>query len=749
MLQLYIDGHRVNLSQDARTDFYRRNPYFTNEGDYTLDLDIDLGDPENARLYHHGYRLDRVRRSSRRTAILRDGTTVIIHGTEVVLDVHDNYAKIQIVAGASEFNYEMGDRLLQELDLWKPYGEDEGVFFPVCAYNDSEHADYGMMDSKQYDIHAGDNEANQKELKWTIVNRIDKNNSGYGNIIPLVQEIRQPYMWAVVERVIEALGYSVGENAIKTDARYCRMVMVHAIRTRYIAETLPEWKVGEFFDEIQKFFNVIIIVDSTTREVNIVHAWDYFDDDFVEVPHQDIISVKKDFDQKSSMTMIDYTAVHYAFTDKMLNKYADIPASLMNLSTQVSAQSVNGTRAYDKNYYDGIWKAITGGESFVNKDSIPSSVTAAFPSRKVYTMTLNGEQRQFVLWSVEDDYCALKMVNTFAAKTSNRSDVTDVEMKIVPVRMVSSPITGSQDVWFQYPLPAVDGELSSYHKIIYGGSALVEDEENTSVFNDEIKSGNHKEEKKNRADAIFVAYYFGYVSIDWEDPDHQVPTRGGSPVKIAIASPDWQVQLHKKRGNAILSVVTSDSTYFWRSSRQVKLGSTPLTMAINGTNGMDAYTYSKNPTVDTSVAYTIQFRCHRLPDVRKIFLIDHRLYYCKELKYDISASRRSEIVEGIFTPLAMTEGGEAIYYVEYDLDHVIVDNKVMSAMQGDTIDLTLRMATNPIGGSASQVVYAYVEMGGTDITSTAFSRDGRIGHVHIDSVMGDVHIKAWLAEYNS
>lgn len=743
MLQLYIDGHRVNLSEDAKTDFYRRNPYFTNDGDYTLDLDIDLGDPQNARLYHHAYRLDRVRRSSRRTAILRYGTTVIIHGTEVVLDIHDNCAKIQIVAGASEFNYEMGDRKLQELDLWRSFASDEGVYFPVCAFNDSEHADYGMMDSTQYKTEEG---SNNKELMWTIVNRISSRVDHTG-VIPLVTEIRQPYMWAVVERVIEAIGYSVGENVIKTDSRYSHIVMVHAIRTRYIAETLPEWKVSEFFDEIQKFFNVIIIVDSTAKEVNIVHAWDYFEDTYVEIPHRDIISVKKDYDQKSGMTMMDYTAIHYAFTDKMLNKYADIPKSLTELADSVQAQSVSGSRTYDKNYYDGIWKAITGGEGFLTQSSTPNSVASVFDLRKIYKMTLNGEERQFVLWANEENFCSLKMVNAFAAKESNRSDVTDVEMKIVPVRMVGSPITGGEGSWFQYPLPAVDGEVSSYGKVVWGNAPADSDDE-SSVFNEEIKSGKKEEEKTTkRADVIFVAYYFGPIPIEWEDPEHDVPMKNSTtPKSIAIASPDWQVQLHRLRNTPHQGTETTHYRRFWCSSRQVKLGSTPMTLAFNGTSGMDAYSYSKNPTVDTSVAYTIQFRCHQLPDVRKIFLIDHRKYYCKELKYDINANRRSEIVEGVFIPLTMTEGGEALFYVDYDLDHVIVDNKVMSLMQGESLDLSLRMATNPVGGSGNLVVHAYVEMGDVDITSTAFTSSGRTGTIHIDAVTGDIRIRAWLVE---
>lgn len=736
MLQLYIDGHKVHLSENARTDFYRRNPFFTNDGDYTLDLEINLGNPENAGLYHHAYRLDRVRRASRRTAILMDETTTLIHGREVVLDVNDYTAKIQIVAGASELNNEMGDQTLQELDLWKPYSEDEGVYFPVCAYNNSEHADFGLMDSTERKDHDG-----QSELMWTIVNRIKSAWSHGTDVIPLVTDIRQPFMWAVVERVIEALGFTVGENVIRTDARYSRIVMVHAIRTRYIAETLPEWKVSDFFDEVQKFFNVIIRVDSTSKEVDIVHAWDYFSEATVDIPHSDILSLKKAYGQKSEMKTVQYDAVHYAFTDKTSNKYAAIPGSLMELTDTVPAASVSGSRTYDKNYYDGVWKVITGSESFLTKTSIPDNVISEMDKRKVYTMTLNGETRQFVLWAAEKDYCAMKMVNTFAAKESTHGDVSSLELKIVPVRMVSSPITGSNEVWWQYPLPAVDGEASSYGGSVWG-AAREDGDDSVGVFNEEIKSSeantSEKTKGNKRADVLFVAYYFGPQPIDWEDPDHAVPMKDSTtPWKIALASPDWQVQLHRMRG-------APGSSLFWRCSRQVKLGSTPLTMAINGAAGMDAYTYSKNPVVDTSVAYTITFRMHQLPDVRKIFLIENRKYYCRQLKYDISAGRRSEIVEGVFIPLTATEGGEAIFTVEYDLDRVIAVNKVANLMMGDTLDISLKTSQSS-GGSASLVVHAYVEMGGVDITSTAFTPSGRTGAIHIAAVTGDVRIRAWLA----
>ena len=112
MLQLYIDGDSVNLSKDLQTDYYIKSPFFTNEGDFTLDMDINLGDPQNAKVYSHINRLDRVKRTSRREAVLQDEHGVLLRGREVILETHGEYAKIQIVGGTSELNYVMSDAYL-------------------------------------------------------------------------------------------------------------------------------------------------------------------------------------------------------------------------------------------------------------------------------------------------------------------------------------------------------------------------------------------------------------------------------------------------------------------------------------------------------------------------------------------------------------------------------------------------------------------------------------------------------------
>ena len=53
MLQLTIDGQRVNLDPDISLEIVKCNPFLTKIGEYTYDIDVDLRDPQNAKVYGH------------------------------------------------------------------------------------------------------------------------------------------------------------------------------------------------------------------------------------------------------------------------------------------------------------------------------------------------------------------------------------------------------------------------------------------------------------------------------------------------------------------------------------------------------------------------------------------------------------------------------------------------------------------------------------------------------------------------
>jgi hypothetical protein len=161
---------------------------------------------------------------------------------------------------------------------------------------------------------------------------------------------------------------------------------------------------------------------------------------------------------------------------------------------------------------------------------------------------------------------------------------------------------------------------------------------------------------------------------------------------------------------------------------------------------MDAYSYSLNPRVDTATEYTIIFRGRSDLDIRKIWLIGNRKFYCKELRCQLNAGYRSEIVEGTFFPLleaGASEGGETIFYVTYNLSRVVIENRIPQVLANEPLHLDLSIAQGfPI--SATMVISALVTMGGVDITSSAFTRVVRKGTIDIPNVTGDVYIQAWV-----
>lgn len=725
MLQLTIDGMRVNLPEGMSTEYNVQNPFFTNQGDFTLDIDIPLDDPENARAYHHIHRIDHTRRTLRRTAILSDERGVLAKGQEVLLEVSDHVAKIQIVGGVSELNYVIGDQTLQQLDLWMSFDSSEVVYPPVCVLNDSEHAAFDLIDSDEWEY-----EDNANVRKWRIVNKPKWRRSDNG--LEESHELGMPYMWAVVRRVVQALGFEVGTSVLETDARYSSVIMIHGYSSRFIAEKLPAWTVSKFFDEIQKFFNVIITVDKTSRHVDILHAWQFFDSAMQHIRHEDVITpLEKQFDTDNDLTMVDYSAVRYNFTERDSNKYLDLDPDLKSVCSVVQAQSASTGSNYDTNYYNGIWKALYGDTSFVS-DTEPDD--RHFGDRKLLRQTFNGEQRTFVWWVNEEKLCGFRMADQFARKTSLRQGAEEVELNIVPARMVSSPMCGADGHRWQYPLPAVNDEATSYKSVRF--SATVQDPDQAVDLNDDIKSG-YKTEEKKRTDTIFVAFWKGNLSINWEDPAWSTP----SGLTVPVATPDDQVQLARLR----------DGGVFWKDFRQVVLGSPHLTMAILGEYGMDAYSYSKNPSIDATTAYTIKFRCTSVPDIRKMFLIENRKFYCKELKFRIDAGSRSEVCEGTFFPVVAassgsgggdgSESGETIHYITYNLDNVVIEHRIPSVATGEPLNLSLSIS----GGNASHHIHAAVTMGGVDITTSVFSYSGRTATISIPSVTGDVYIQAWRA----
>ena len=111
MLKLIIDGQDVVLPADFSAEYHITNPYFTREGEHTYDIELDITNPVNAKIYGHINRYDVVSWPKGRTAVLVTEQGTIMRGTEVVLEMDETTNQLlPYCAGGRYFGTELPER---------------------------------------------------------------------------------------------------------------------------------------------------------------------------------------------------------------------------------------------------------------------------------------------------------------------------------------------------------------------------------------------------------------------------------------------------------------------------------------------------------------------------------------------------------------------------------------------------------------------------------------------------------------
>ncbi len=79
----------------------------------------------------------------------------------------------------------------------------------------------------------------------------------------------QPYLCYVMESIFAALGYTLtpADNALRHGA-FKNVFIANARNTEYLADILPHWTVKQFFENLQKFLNMMVVVNG--NKVSIV-----------------------------------------------------------------------------------------------------------------------------------------------------------------------------------------------------------------------------------------------------------------------------------------------------------------------------------------------------------------------------------------------------------------------------------------------------------------------------------------------
>lgn len=313
MAHLYIDNQEVALSEGTSIEIVESNPYFGRDGEYSLDIDIDLSIPQNRKIYLFADRLASQSRLSGRKARLMERGECVLSGTEIILAYDKEHVRVQIVSGNSELNYLANDKeYIDDITM------DEVT--PTAAAATASLAstypgyNYACPPLVTYVGSAWDGTTfsawnyNMVEYSFTsayAAPRITSDADG---------NMAQPYLLYIMRKVVERMGYSIRNNWLQ-DSVFARLIVVnseHPGRLQ-INKVLPHWTISEFLTEVENLFNVYFIVDKVTKAVDILDRNSFHEaTGVIYLKDDDILEVERNFDANAKND-IDYTNVRYDF----------------------------------------------------------------------------------------------------------------------------------------------------------------------------------------------------------------------------------------------------------------------------------------------------------------------------------------------------------------------------------------------------------------------------------------------------
>ena len=332
MIALYINDKPAIIKSGTNIKLTRENPFFTSAGDYTLDVVLPLsGCMENLQIFGAlQYRAVSLKFLASKKYPFRLVTELLtLEGTAIVTNVTKDEVKVQLLAGNSALNFdtlgEDGEKYIDDFDLGRAYGNLWDKYHP-----NEEQTDVGTMRMlmsapftiEQTDrlIHGSVEEtdcvcfpiwsdtdaawANQHQYAfwgdytgggkiWRDDARtyrfiLKGNESDFypdfveypPNSVPYTADpprlhlrdnlvlAPQPYLCIIVERVLEALGYSLApeDNALH-QGWMGQVFIANARSTLHFAGCVPHWTVKEFFTELRNLFGVIVLVEGKRARV--------------------------------------------------------------------------------------------------------------------------------------------------------------------------------------------------------------------------------------------------------------------------------------------------------------------------------------------------------------------------------------------------------------------------------------------------------------------------------------------------
>lgn len=598
MTQLIIDGQEAVLPQNFSCTVKRENSFFTKNGEYTYDVTLRLDNPTNRDLYDFLHRVNKTDSygTGRKAELIADGHA-FTRGTEIVTRWTEETVTIQIVSGASELNYFIGqDKKISELDMGEIEDEDVGAKFynsPDLKYPET---DYCLPTIVQVDSDSMIN-------AWVFHEDVDTGESGFEfGASYLDRTIAQPYLCAVLRRLFKALGYELGLFELE-DTQFKYLFFVNRKNTRKYSEMFAGWTVKEFLEEVEKLTNCCFLTDNNSMKVGVLlrHTFYLTANQFTIHNVIDAYETEVDIDEQNAD--ISTADIIYDFPDDGVYKLMRLPEYLKDFLEFRHYSSLEAVRlALEAESPNTKMVAINDatGRKYIRRMDSTESVEDNIS-------WING-RNWLKLGKLEE-------VDLFADLRRGEEGNGEVELKIIPAPMGVTRAYYTQDVTDEGQY----GEIDHQHYVEYVAIPAVtipssdsvtviddEEEEEPTTIQEMIESA--KESSEASQVNLYVAFYNGLHGPFVSNSAHS---------DIGVAYTDAE--------HAFLFGAPADKMTYEGSLQ---------------TSVIDAATYSNGYQIDTHHAMTFETYDPNVIDPRQVYVILNRRFVVRDVEEVINADGR-------------------------------------------------------------------------------------------------------------
>lgn len=421
MIKLILDGKTAALPEDIDLTLEFENPFFTKNGSYSYDIELDLNNTLNLSIFGNINRLAVRKENVKMSCLLYKNDRLFFVGNATIMSISDTTVSVQLLGDSSSIHFFSKDIYIDEMELGevKYLRPDEysDIHFTLASGN--VHHLFGDVDESDVVFFYASAYSRPLAMLGSEPDRLWPNGlfpdvgNGFSVHWPGYFSV-QPYLIKVFERVISTMGYTLTRNDWNStwlrnlyivnhkegdwnyDGDYMKETMVKA---------LPHWSVSKFLDELEKLLAVVIIVDEHRKQVQVISLESFFQDmPTIEIPQNmilDAYEVKLDQADNSKSLSTGNIGFNHTYRDKF---------------QQMSQEQIKaGTKvAYDS--YNSIKTAFASLDDNTKKHQIFEDAS----SNRTYVAYTNN------------DTLELKECNIFGNLSRDGSDDTDVELNIIP-----------------------------------------------------------------------------------------------------------------------------------------------------------------------------------------------------------------------------------------------------------------------------------------------------------------------------